>query len=366
VQITGDEIFGKPEHAKLGSPVTQVEQFIRRFCILPDAAYLTLAVWAMATYTPNNFECFPYIALLSPAKRCGKTRVLEVLELVSNGAWRGTSPSAAALYRMLENTPTLLLDEVEALNRRGASEVQQAILSILNAGHRKGATVPRCEGPKNEVRHFTVYGPKAFAAIGGLPDTLLDRSIVVSMQRRTAVQSVERLLQSRGRADAEPTRAAVESFMQEHAEDIRVAYEYLMGNDLKFLSDRDADLWLPLFAVCSAASPDRMDDLRQCSKILSFAKQSDDADDSLQLKLLADLRMIWPNNQLHVETSTLLERLGKMDESPWSTEITLTPRKLARMLRLFEVKPAQFRQDDRAGLRGYSRDALEVAWRRYL
>jgi hypothetical protein len=309
VPITADEIFGTSEHAKRDSPVKAVEEFIRRFCVLPDEAYLPLALWALATYTPNSFECFPYVALLSPAKRCGKTRALEVLELVSNGAWRGTSPSAAALYRMMESTPTLLLDEVEALNRKGASEVQQAILSILNTGHRKGATVPRCEGPKNEVRHFAVYGPKAFAAIGGLPDTLLDRSIVVTMQRKTTDQPVERLLQSRATADVETTRAASESFMQDHAEEVRIAYEYLMAGDLKFLSDRDAD---------------------------------------------------------HVETSTLLALLLKMEESPWMAEITLTDRKVARMLKPFEVKPGQFRQGDRGGLRGYSHAALEAAWRRYL
>ena len=154
--------------------------------------------------------------------------------------------------------------------------------------------------------------------------------------------------------------------MQEHAEEVRIAYEYLMAGDLKFLSDRDADLWLPLFAVCSVASPESMSELGRCARILSSAKQSNDADDSLQLKLLADLREIWPTNQSHVETSTLLALLLKMEESPWMAEITLTDRKMARMLKPFEVKPGQFRDGDRGGLRGYSHAALEAAWRRYL
>ena len=99
-------------------------------------------------------------------------RVLEVLELVCARAWRGTSPTEARHYiGMMEKCPTLLLDEVEALRGKNVSEMQQAILAVLNAGHRKGATVPRCDGPKNEVRHFSVFGPKAFAAIGGLRQT---------------------------------------------------------------------------------------------------------------------------------------------------------------------------------------------------
>jgi len=76
---------------QLPDVIDGAESFIRRFCILPSAAYLPLAAWAVATHMPDAFDSFPYIALLSPAKRCGKTRVLEVLELLTSKAWRGTS-----------------------------------------------------------------------------------------------------------------------------------------------------------------------------------------------------------------------------------------------------------------------------------
>lgn len=109
-------------------------------------------------------------------------------------AWRGIAPTPAALYRMMMNCPTLLLDEVEVFNHRKAtnSESLQAVLAVLNGGHRKGATVPRCEGKNNRVVHFPVNGPKAFAAIGKLPDTLSDRSIVVHMHRKAINQRVGR------------------------------------------------------------------------------------------------------------------------------------------------------------------------------
>jgi hypothetical protein len=149
--------------------IGEAERLISRFAVLPDPAYLPLAIWAVATYVSGEFDAFPYIALVSPTKRCGKTRVLELLELLCFKAWRGTSPTSAALYRMMADSPTLLLDEVEALRGKQVSEVSQAVLAVLNAGHRKGATVPRCDGPTHQIRHFPVFGPKAFAAIGGLP-----------------------------------------------------------------------------------------------------------------------------------------------------------------------------------------------------
>ena len=110
--------------------------------------------------------------------------MLEVLELVCARVWRGAAPTPAALYRMMTNCPTLLLDEVEMLRGKNVSETQQAVLAVLNAGHRAGATVPRCAGKDNHLEFFPVYGPKAFAAIGKLPDTLGDRSICIAMQRR--------------------------------------------------------------------------------------------------------------------------------------------------------------------------------------
>ena len=58
------------------------EAFFRRFCILPEAAYLPFTLWVAATHMSDAFDAFPYIALLSPVKRCGKTRVLEVFEML--------------------------------------------------------------------------------------------------------------------------------------------------------------------------------------------------------------------------------------------------------------------------------------------
>jgi hypothetical protein len=221
-----------------------VERFMQRYVILPPDTYLPLCTWVAATYFCDRFDCFPYLALISPVKRCGKTRLLEVLELITHNSWRGTSPSPAALYRRMQNAPTLLLDEVEPLKKSG-SDVQKELLSILNAGHRRGASVPRCDGPSHALQHFPVYGPKAFGAIGTLPDTLMDRSIVITMQRRLPNQHVARLLWKRARKEAKPITEALAAFAAECSGDIETAYDDLMVADLPWLSDRDADLWMP-------------------------------------------------------------------------------------------------------------------------
>jgi len=338
------------------------ENLIRRFCILPDAAYLPLTAWAVATHMPDAFDAFPYIALLSPAKRCGKTRVLEVLELLTSNAWRGTSATSAALFRMMENVPTLLLDEVEALGNSKQSESAQAVLAVLNAGHRKGATVPRCVGPEHKVRHFPVYGPKAFAAIGTLPDTLADRCIHVTMQRKTPSQVVGRFLQGRAKADAEPIRKSLVEWAQTGHESVCHAYENM--NDLKFLSDRDADLWMPLFAVCIVTAPARLGELQRCAVVLSGAKAAGDIEDSLQLKLLADVQNVWPPGADKMTTATMLHRLHELTESPWVAH-GLSANKLSAMLRPFGVSSRQIRIGSET-VKGYLRASLQEAFSRYL
>jgi hypothetical protein len=263
---------------------------------------------------------------------------------------------------MMENVPTLLLDEVEALGNSKQSESAQAVLAVLNAGHRKGATIPRCVPPNFEVRHFPVYGPKAFAAIGTLPDTLADRCIHVTMQRKAPSQTVDRFLQGRAKADAEPMRESLVEWAETYQESVRCEYENM--SDLKFLSDRDADLWMPLFAVCAVAAPERLNELRQCAVALSGAKAAGDVEDSLPIKLLADVQNVWPTGADRMTTATLLQRLKKIDESPWDAR-DLNPNRLSNMLRPFGVASRQIRVGSET-VKGYMRASLDEAFCCYL
>jgi hypothetical protein len=126
------------------------------------------------------------LALLSPEPGSGKTRTLEVLEDLVPAPMHVLSASTAAIFRTIEvEQPTLLLDEVDAIfGRRGKDDNNEDLRALLNAGHRIGATIPRCVGPSHEVRRFPVYAAVALAGLGDLPDTLMTRSVVIRMRRR--------------------------------------------------------------------------------------------------------------------------------------------------------------------------------------
>ncbi len=361
-----EDVLVKPCEPNAGTDpdvIGKAESFIQRFCILPEAAYLPLALWTVATHVSDAFGAFPYIALTSPVKRCGKTRVLEVLELLCAKPLRITSASPASIFRLMKGSPTLLLDEVEPLRNANPSESTRTILSILNAGHRKGATVMRCEatGKDWEPVPFQVYGPKAFAAIGRLPDTLLDRCICIPMQRKQASQRVARFLFARTPSEAEPLRKTIAEWAELRLDAVRESYESM--SDLGFLEDREADLWMPLFAVCTVAAPDRIEELKRCARLLCGAKAADDAEDSHALKLLADVRRVWANGKPHMLTAALLDALKRIPDGPWGE---LEPRELARVLRPFGPTPRQVRVNGGATGKGYLRAEFEGAFSRYL
>ena len=120
-------------------------------------------------------ENSPRLALLSPEPGSGKTRTLEVLELVVPRPMHVLSASPAAVFRSIESEhPTLLLDEVDAIfGKRGTDDGAEDLRGLLNAGHRAGATIPRCVGTHHEVKRFPVFAAVALAGLGDLPETLM-------------------------------------------------------------------------------------------------------------------------------------------------------------------------------------------------
>jgi hypothetical protein len=355
--------------------LADMEQYVRRYLVLPAVAYLVISVWIIATHAVQSFDCFAYLAVLSPQKRCGKSRLFEVIAELAHRPWYGTAPSPAALYRMLDDIRTLLIDETEIFRAKHPSEATQVILAVLNSGHRKGLTVPRCEAGGHVVREFPVFGPKAFAAIGKLPDTLVDRSIAIRMQRKAKNQKVTRFRMARAKQEAAPIKSAAARFVAAHRSEIEQNYSRVLDLDMEYLNDRDADFWASLFAVCITCDPARIAELKKCAIALSGSKAKDDADNSFSLKLLADIRTVWPRDERAKErgfiaekcfTADLISRLEQMEDSLWSgPDYRLSPRKLATMLKPYDVEPKLVRIGNDTS-RGYEWKTLEDVFARYL
>jgi len=159
------------------------------------------------------------------------------------------------LFRKIDNDqPTLLLDETDTLFAKGNDDRAELLRALLNAGFERKARVPRCTNFGLEVHEFAVFCPKAFAGIGSLPDTITDRCIPVRLRKKRQDEPVERLRRREAELIAAPMRKRLEVWANQ-GETIKMlkAARPAIPNEL---SDRQADISEPLFAIADAAGGD--------------------------------------------------------------------------------------------------------------
>jgi hypothetical protein len=333
--------------------------FVRRFVSMTESQAVVVALWIFHTHVITGAERTPFLAITSAEKRSGKTRLLDVLELLVRRAWRVISPSEAVMFRKIErDQPTLLLDETDAIFK-SAGERTEPLRALLNAGNQRGTTVPRCVGAnRDELHDFNVFCAKALAGIGRLPDTVADRSIPVRLKRRAPSEPVERFRRRRAAPEADTLRAAVERLAEHHVYTLAEAEPSLP----EALDDRAWDSVEPLLAIADLAGADWSESARAALLELYGARELDD--ESMGLRLLTDVKAIFANRDAdRLPTESLLDSLRELSESPWGEWYgkPLSSRSLAKLLRPYAIRP----HSDGTS-RGYKREAFEDAWSRYL
>ncbi len=354
-----------------------VHEFIARYVAFPsEAAAHAVTLWAAHCHTPDSFESTPRIALLSPEPGSGKTRTLEVLELLTPRPMHALNASVAAIFRSIEkDRPTLLIDECDAIfTKHGKDDSNEDLRAMLNAGHRKGAVIPRCTGMQHDVTLFPVYAAVALAGLGDLPATLMSRSVVIRMRRRAPGEEVKPFRVRQATADAKPLAERLAAWMKQAAAKLDGSYPEMPPG----ITDRPADVWEPLIAVADAAGGDWPKRARAACTELAAAAETGEA--SLGVRLLTDLAEVFairdehgnPTGEMAKELSTtvILERLKALEESPWNAlgkrGEALDARGLATRLRGYGVTSGNLPRDGGTRLKGYSAASLTDAWTRYV
>lgn len=334
--------------------------FLRRYIAFPsEHEPLAVALWTVHAWHVERFELSPILSVTSAEMRSGKTLVLDCVALLVPHPERMVTPSEATVFFVLNERPrrTLLLDEADAIfGPRADLRRFEGLRGILNSGNRRGTMVPRVrmEGNRRELERFDVFGPKAIAGIGKLPDTVADRSIPIRMKRRAPGEKVERFRLRTAEMDALPIREWLESVPVTDVTDVTVPAE---------LNDRAADSWEPLLAVATAAGEDWAVRGRLAAIALSAG---DDIELSTGIRLLGDIRDLLAGRE-HLATTELLAGLHELDDAPWGEWYgkPLSARSLARLLEPYGVRP-QLRRVGDAVERGYFAQDFADAWERYL
>lgn len=356
-----------PAEVDTAALLTDVAAFVQRYVVMTVPQLVAVALWALHCWAIEAAEITPYLAISSPTRRAGKTKLLEVLELLVD-ALRAANISVAALFRSLAHATALLLDEVDA-TFAGKGD-HEDLRGLLNAGYKRGATVLRCEvrGAAIGVVRYDAFGPKALAFIdhGAVPDTIIDRSISIRMERRARSEPIARFRLREAQAIAAELRTKLMAWVTPAViEALRDARPDLP----EVLDDRAADGWEPLIAIADLAGGAWPRRAREAAVALSTGEFRED--DSLSIRLLGDIRHVFSERGTdRIFTSDLLEALRAEEEAPWRTwgkeGKGLTAHGLARLLRPFGIRSSGTLRSGPTTAKGYERVAFEGAFSRYL
>jgi uncharacterized protein DUF3631 len=345
--------------------LNEVHAFVGKFVAYPSAAaHDAHVLWLAHTHCMPAWESTPRIAFLSPEPASGKTRALELSELLVPNAVEAVNVSPAYLFRKVgddEAKPTILYDEIDTVFGPKAQENEE-IRGLLNAGHRRGAVAGRCvvHGKVVTTEEISAYCAVALAGLGWLPDTILTRAIVIRMRRRAPT---EKITAFRRRVHA-PEGHALRDSLAAWSVGAVAALEAARPDLPAGIEDRNADVWEPLLAIADAIGGDWPKRARDAAVALVGA--ATDAEPSLGIRLLADLKTVFGDRD-HMPTATILEALIALPESPWGDlkGKPISDRILARRLWPYGVKPKGIRIGESTP-RGYLRADLYDAWLRYL
>lgn len=232
----------------------ELDTFLARFVIYPsEHARIAHVLWIVHTHLMDRWESTPRLAFLSPEPASGKTRALEITELLVPSPVSAVNVSPAYLFRKVgtdEGNVTILFDEIDTVLGPKAKENEE-IRGLLNAGHRRGAVAGRCvvRGKTVETEEIPAYAAVALAGLGWLPDTILSRSIIVRMRRRRAGERAEQYRHRIHVVSGDKLRGKIEAWAQTVPEVI----DWQSCNLPAEVQDRDADVWEPLIAIADLA-----------------------------------------------------------------------------------------------------------------
>src|SRR6516165_5428013 len=357
--IDGD----KTEHPKSGAVVLdKTYALIGRFVAYPsDHARVAHTLWIIHTHLMDRWDSTPRLFFSSAEPASGKSRALEVTELLVPNPMTAVNVTPAYLFRKVgaEEGATILFDEIDTVFGPKAKENEE-IRGLLNAGHRKGAVAGRCvaRGQTVMTEEIPAYAAVAMAGLGWLPDTIMTRSVLIRMRRRNQGESVEPFRRRVHQPDGDRVRQLIEHWTELLPAEI--TWPHLPSE----IQDRDADVWEALIVVADLAGGTWP--ARARTAAVALVAEAKDSEPSLGVRLLADLRTVFACAD-ELPSKVILNALHAIEEAPWTNlkGKPLDERGLAHRLRQYGIKPKVIRVGTGTP-RGYTQADFFDAWQRYL
>lgn len=360
--------------------------FIASYVACTDAQALTLALWALLSYVYETFYCVPYLEIWATEKRTGKSTLGAILANLVRGGEICTSIRTISMAKNIEGENgqyVPFFEEAEEFNKGALGETRR----MLAKGYqRDGVHSINVNGERESFRTFSL---KAFILIGNVHHVIRDRCISIRLRRERSVKrwSSDKVT---GVADAEIAtlreewlqliaRAKADMDILSVTDDGKIRMHLVEPDWLA--SDRDRELWMPLFTLARALQLDKptMALLHRASKDLSYIKslkpfvyhpsqeESKDADGNATEDVIADALKVAKTGETSIPTETLLKRLHDLDDGPWRVwqGDGLSAKGLAALLKRYGVESKNGQigkgREARQKIRGYRVADLKTA-----
>jgi putative DNA primase/helicase len=348
-----------PETVDGAALLDELARAIRRYVVLDAHVADAVVLWVLGVHAFDVWTIFPRLFVTAPERQCGKSTLLELLSLLVPRAQAADNITAAALFRTIEAArPTLLLDEADTYARDN-----EDLRGVLDSGHKCSGSVVRIVGDNHEPRRFSTWAPVALAAIGHLPGTVEDRSIIIRLRRRRPDEAIESLRQGRTGALDTPARKAAR-WVADNAPALAAADPAMPRG----LYNRTADNWLALLAIADAAGDAWPERARRAA--MTLARDGAEDGETARTMLLADLRELFAGEPSGVLlTSEVLPRLHDREDRPWPEYRhgrPITARQIAALLRPLRISTNQTVRKGADRGKGYRAEDMRDAWSRYL
>jgi hypothetical protein len=345
----------KPSKPAPFKPLEAIADFMRRFIAFSDDRHADiLALWTLHTWTFDAAYATPYIYVNSAEPQSGKTRVMEVAQLLTRLSQPTSNISTAALFSSIgSSAPTLFMDEVDTVFTGAKNE---ELRGVLNSGYKAGGVVTRFTGQLGEdgeriISHFPTFCPKMLVGIdnSAMPDTLRDRCIPITLKRKKADQEVERFIPRR----VEPEAAALAKQIEQWAaQNIEKLYTVPDPQPIDGISDRSMEIAEPLLLLAAVCGHKYVKPTREAIHGLMAGKQP---------SLSIGVRTLAAAKEIMDDTGS-----DRIASSVLAAHMNVSPKRLGNILAAYEITPSTVRFSSGDRSKGYHVADFTDAWERYL
>lgn len=328
----------------------RVVGFLRRYVSFSDTRQADiLALWAIHTWAFDAAYVTPYIYITSAEKQSGKTLTIELLELIVKNGQTAGSVTGPSLFKQIEGDqfdeewegkPTLFIDELDTIFTGSSNEM---LRSVLNSGYKRNGFALRASGK------YSTFCPKLLAGIdnAGVPDTVADRSIRITLKRMRQGETVERMQLRKVEPIAQDLQKDIAAWARDHL-------QALMADEppiIEEISPRAFDIAEPLLAIAMQLNPAWT---RRAYEAVRFILQPQGKSLSVQAQVLVAAKEFMDIvGTDRIQSAVLADRVG------------INTKKLGVLLAPYEIRPSTYKFNGVAA-KGYTRKDFEDAWDRYL